>query len=231
MVKRDLPPEPTGVYQQRAVVICGDISRHRKFFGNSASIAAGLTIVRCPEDSGNLLSVLLQLNASVLVARQGFVEQLPQAMVIQITNFGTGCRVLAILETETLETPSAAKLLRLGCRGVLPRGFSSKLFRRAVLAVLKGELWAPRWLVSDLLSELLVAASLKNERGLTPQEVRVLELSLQGYTNSAIADKLFISLETVRWHKRRLNRKLRGRGQLRHAQAKASPQIQQAVAG
>jgi LuxR family maltose regulon positive regulatory protein len=53
----------------------------------------------------------------------------------------------------------------------------------------------------------------KGQNALTPQEQRILELSAEGHKNSAIAITLSISPETVRWHKRRLYRKI-GRGGL-----------------
>ncbi len=169
-----------------------------------------------------------RLNVSLVVARQAFIEQLTSAELIQLMNYGKSSHVLAIVENGCLET-SAAKMLRLGCRGVLPERFSSKLLRRAVLAVLRGELWAPGAVVSELLTNLLRAASLKTDNGLTPQEARILELTTQGYKNAAIAETLFISLETVRWHKRRLNRKLRGPS--RQPLAKATPPPWQMAAG
>lgn len=230
-MKNGFVPEPTAVERQRSVVLCGDITPYRKLFSDSAYKAAGFTIIRCAEDQGMAFSLLQQMNVSILVARESFIAQLPDAAVLQITNRGMGCCVLAILDSETLDTPSVVEMLRLGCRGVLPRQFSSKLFRRAVLAILRGEVWAPRGIVSELLSDLLRAASLKTENGLTPQEARILELSSKGYKNSAIADALFISLETVRWHKRRLNRKLRGPEQSRYPQTKVSSPPRELAAG
>ena len=220
--------EPAQFARQNGVVLCGDLFLHRKLFSDSVSMAAGLTLIRCPEDWDAALRLRQQMNVSLFVARQAFIEQLSSAALMQLTNHGNGGCILAILDGDTVEPTTAAKMLRLGCRGVLSRPFSSKLFRRAVLAILKGELWAPRGVVSELLSDLLRADSLKTENGLTPQEARILELTRQGYKNSAIADALFISLETVRWHKRRLNRKLRQSS--RYPQAKAIPSVREIAA-
>lgn len=206
--------------RQHTVVLCGDIFLHRKLLRDSVSKAAGLTLLRCSEDREQLFSLCRRLHVSLFVAPQSFLEQLTNSEFVQLTNYGKSCHVVAILESSALDA-TASKMLRLGCRGVLPPGFSSKLLRRAVLAVLSGELWAPGPVVSELLTDLLRTAFLKAENGLTPQEARILELTMQGYKNSAIADTLFISLETVRWHKRRLNRKLRGPSRL--AQDKAAP--------
>lgn len=221
--------EQPAVQDQRAVVLCGDIPVHRKFLTDKASSSAGLTLIHCSEDPAKTISIVQQLKASVLIAREEFIDRLADTTVLQLADFGRGCRFLAILGSETLETPSSARMLRLGCHGVLPRKFSPKIFRQALLAVLGGEIWAPRWLLAELLSELLREASLKANRGLTPQEARILELTSQGYTNSAIADTLFISQETVRWHKRRLNRKLRESSQTRDPQMKVTPPIRRSV--
>jgi DNA-binding NarL/FixJ family response regulator len=203
----------------------------RKLFSDSVARAAGLTAIRCSESLEELFLLRQQRNVTMIVARQGFLEQLPSSTVLQITNFGKGSHILAVLESNTVDAASATKMLRVGCRGVLPCRFPSKLFSRAVLAILRGELWAPQGVVSELLSELLRAASLKSDTGLTPQEARILELSSKGHKNSAIADALFISLETVRWHKRRLNRKLRGPDQERHAQMKVTTPPHELAAG
>lgn len=208
--------------RQHTVVLCGNVMLHRKLLSDSASSASGLTLVHCSENREEIFSLCRRLKVALLVASQTFIEQLTSAELVQLTNYGRSCYVLAILANESIET-SAAKMLRLGCRGVLPPGFSSKLLRRAVLAILQGELWAPRVVVSELLSDLLRTASLKAENGLTPQEARILELTSQGYKNAAIAEALFISLETVRWHKRRLNRKLRGPSPFPHPNVAPAP--------
>jgi len=230
-VKQGLLLEPSEAVGQHALVLCGQLLAHRKLFSESLAKAAGLTILRCAENLEEALSLRHRIKVSLYVARQSFLEQLSGSTVMQMTDFGTGSHVLAILDSNTVESTSAAKMLRLGCHGVLPSQFSSKLFSRAVLAILRGELWAPPTVISELMSDLLRAASLKTENGLTPQEVRILELSSQGYTNSTIADTLFISLETVRWHKRRLNRKLRASSLSSYPQGKASPPPQELAAG
>jgi LuxR family maltose regulon positive regulatory protein len=43
---------------------------------------------------------------------------------------------------------------------------------------------------------------------LTRKEIRVLQLLAEGYSNSAMAEKLFVSDSTVRTHLRNINMKL-----------------------
>jgi DNA-binding NarL/FixJ family response regulator len=98
--------------------------------------------------------------------------------------------------------------LKLGCHGVIPAKLPLRLLRRAVPSILAGELWAPRQVLSEMLLDLLHAPTAKQGNLLTPREGHVLELVRLGYTNAEIAATLFISHETVRWHKRRLYRKI-----------------------
>jgi DNA-binding NarL/FixJ family response regulator len=222
-VKKGLLLEPTEVRRDNAILVCGNLVNHRRLLDNSILRASGLTVIRCLENQEDIISLLHQADIAVIVIRQSFLEQLSESTVLQITDLGKGSHILAVLDCDSVDPAVASKMIRLGCRGVLPRQFSSKLFGRAASAILRGEIWAPRGVVSELLSELLQAATVKVQNGLTPQEARILELSSKGFKNSAIADTLFISLETVRWHKRRLNRKLRNANQSTHSQ-KASVQ-------
>ena len=228
-MKQGLSPEPSDAVRQHVVVLCGDMLPHRKVFIDTVSHTAGLAPIRCSEDRDELFGVCRLLKVSLIIARQSFIDRLSTADVVQLTNYGKGSNVLAIMDADAIEHAAALKMLRLGCRGVLPRQFSSKLLRRAALAMIQKEIWAPGAVVSELLSDLLRMASVKTESGLTPQETRILELTTQGYKNSAIAETLFISLETVRWHKRRLNRKLREPNRLPQSKAIAPPPREMAV--
>ena len=52
------------------------------------------------------------------------------------------------------------------------------------------------------------AASDNGAEPLTRKEIRVLQLLAEGYSNNAMAEKLFVSDSTVRTHLRNINMKL-----------------------
>lgn len=193
----------SGNLAQYVILIEGDILLHRKPFPKSFPLANRITLVRCSET--DTVSECKRLNPSLLVARQSLIEQWPARVFAELTNYGRGTYVLAILEAD--RTEAASRMLQIGCRGVLPFGFAPKLFRQAVLKILQGEIWAQNRLVANLLSDLLRLNAAKQSE-LTNQEHRIFDLIVQGYKNSAIADALSISPETVRWHARRLYRKI-----------------------
>ena len=55
------------------------------------------------------------------------------------------------------------------------------------------------------------APSAPLDEPLTRKEIRVLQLLAEGYSNSAMAEKLFVSDSTVRTHLRNINMKLNAR--------------------
>lgn len=197
-------PTKSDLRRQSTVLICGDILTHRKLFSRSSLIAHGVPVVRCSEDQ-DTIAIWMRLDPTLFFARQGFIEELANTDLMKLTDYGKLAYVQAILDQDTPE--AVTKLLRIGCRGVLPFRFSFMLFRRAVLKMLDGEIWAHGSIEANLLAGLRRANAGK-QRTLSPRQEQILELISLGHKNPAIAEALFISLETVRWHTRRLYRKI-----------------------
>jgi DNA-binding NarL/FixJ family response regulator len=190
------------------VIVCGEILPHGILGSDEFWAANRLALVRCSEEPIDVLSHCEKLCPSILVARQAFIEALPDHDIALITGLGRLARVLVLLDAESPE--AVKRMLELGCYGVLPPRFPAKVLRRAVPAILAGEVWAPRRVISEMLLQLLQARTEKQSNMLTPREEHILKLVTSGYKNSEIAASLFISRETVRWHKRRLYRKIGG---------------------
>jgi len=112
-------------------------------------------------------------------------------------------KILIVVEEE--DPRFCQKLLRMGFAGAIQRSASAAIFRRALDAVAQGELWASRKTISALVREFLSEASPKR---LTTREKEIIGLVAKGYKNREIADALFVSRETVRWHLRGIYSKL-----------------------
>jgi DNA-binding NarL/FixJ family response regulator len=117
-------------------------------------------------------------------------------------NFGRSIRVL--VEIEDHNGGKTAHLIRMGCAGVLSRDASPEIMYRAIKAVLAGELWVDRKTLSRIVRNMLHGIKC----GLTPREFEIYGLLAEGLTNCQIAERLFISIHTVRWHLRSLYSKL-----------------------
>lgn len=110
-------------------------------------------------------------------------------------------------------------MLRRGVRGVVNTNAASNLLIRFIRAVVAGELWFPRQLVSRCILESRGQAAVSNDDGqssLMPPltvtlSVREREVLMEigiGSTNDQIADHLCISQHTVKSHIYRIFRKI-----------------------
>ncbi|HVT93819.1 MAG TPA: response regulator transcription factor [Bryobacteraceae bacterium] len=136
----------------------------------------------------------------VVLAEPHLLHEAPSQTMLPLLSGGM-IRLLAF----TPEEDDGESLLRAGCMGVIDRGSPPHLFRKAVQTVAAGEMWASRKVMSRLLRASL---ALEGARILTRRETKILELICEGYSNQAVAEKLYVSRETVRWHLRSLYSKL-----------------------
>jgi two-component system nitrate/nitrite response regulator NarL len=142
----------------------------------------------------------------VLVAGGRLLEKVDAQIFPRLVDWGRRVPVLALLPAGA-GTGDAAVWLRLGCMGCIGVQESASRMKRALEAVAAGQMWAPRAVLAGLLREALCP----REPGcrLTPREQEILHLMAAGSSKTEIAARLFISMETVRWHVRRLAAKTR----------------------
>jgi len=117
---------------------------------------------------------------------------------------GPGRLTRLLVRVNHNDTVIIEGLLRMGCAGVLGEKISTSTLRRAVRTIGSGEIWASRRLISRILQECLF----DDKRRLTEREREILALIGGGYKNQEIAERLFISRETVRWHVKSLYTKI-----------------------
>jgi DNA-binding NarL/FixJ family response regulator len=130
------------------------------------------------------------------------VEQLTR----RLKSSGLETRVLVIgLEAQDPET-----VLRWGAWGLISRSSSGELFSRAVRIIASGQYWVGRELLTQLARKALYPEEppRKVKRVLSTREAEILRLVSAGKTNDQIAEALFIEVNTVRTHLRRIYQKL-----------------------
>lgn len=96
-------------------------------------------------------------------------------------------------------------LILKGVVGILPPSADSNLLKKAIKAVLAGELWLDR---STLLKILSGIKQREKNINLAKREKEIVFHICQGYRNKEIAQKLNISEQTVKSHCNRIYRKL-----------------------
>lgn len=103
--------------------------------------------------------------------------------------------------------------IKAGARGYLPKNTSRNELLEAIRTVHNGEnYFSP--LISSILMKSILKEDKENKQGdkpedlLSKREIEILVLFAQGFSNTEIAEKLFISVRTVESHKNHILQKL-----------------------
>lgn len=128
-----------------------------------------------------------------------------------LSGFAHGARTLVLGSSEDLRT--VIRALRAGAFGVLSRDTPTDKLLEVLRRMAEGECYLPPRFVPALLEELRGALSDRDREDvlidrLTERERDVLSLMVCGLDRPAIADRLYVSLNTVRTHVRNILHKL-----------------------
>lgn len=189
---------------KRVVVIGGRAKRHWERLADYFAASPEHVLVQTnSNDAKGSLEECRKLGSCVLIIDLESVSKVDPRVFARLVGQGRVIPVLVLVDHES--KAQYESLLKRGCMGFLRLDFPAWQFRRAVDAVIAGELWAPRRFVSQMCRDLLSAF---DPLKLTSREEEILALLAADRTNKEIADSLFISRETVRWHMRAIYRKL-----------------------
>jgi DNA-binding NarL/FixJ family response regulator len=149
-----------------------------------------------------LLAQCRRLAPCVLIAPDRLFDEVNSETLSQLIDYRRSVRV--VVEYHRMDSRRAESLILMGCAGLLNWDATAEQAARAVFAVLDGELWLSRKAVSQTLQKLIY----ETRCHLTPRENQILGFLNKGLKNQEIANRLFISPQTVRWHLRSLYTKL-----------------------
>lgn len=110
--------------------------------------------------------------------------------------------LLAVLFNVVPEQGIEARAVKRGLRGIFYKNDSLVTFKKGIQAVLNGELWFSRGILTKCLREAKYSAEYPEESRifLTPREKEVLLMIASGNSKDDIADELGISPHTVKTH-------------------------------
>lgn len=186
------------------VVVTGNVRDHLRRAGRSLTKDRGFVLVHCQDSIDEATRYCRRLAPCVWLLEREDLVKLDPSQFSSLVDFGRAIQVLVWISGE--EPDSALEpLLRLGCMGFLRQDASPASIRKAVRAVASGEYWTTRKLATRMLQRYFAA---EGPQKLTKRESEILQLIAKGYRNRDIAERLFISRETVRWHLRSLYSKI-----------------------
>jgi len=187
-----------GAVTMRSVVIAGSALP-------SIESYCGVPVERCRE---TLTELALFLNQ-------------PSTLLIVTSQFLRGPYSVAFWETARIsptlvgvaydpDEEDGVDLVLAGCSALVPHDVTPEQLAAIIDTLANGEIAVPARILSRALKHCLAQKSAV----LTMREQEVFRLACSGLRNQAIAEQLFISRDTVRWHLRSIHAKL-GRVQLR----------------
>jgi two-component system response regulator NreC len=114
--------------------------------------------------------------------------------------------ILTVHEDEAL----MREAIKAGASGYILKHAAEEELISAINIVLRGDVYIDPTLVKSMLVKDISKENSKTDMGesLTPREIEILKLIVQGYTNRGIGEKLHISVRTVEGHRANITEKL-----------------------
>jgi two-component system, NarL family, nitrate/nitrite response regulator NarL len=109
-------------------------------------------------------------------------------------------RVIVLTEAE--DERDAVRAMRLGARGIVPKQTARDLLVKSIRRVYSGEIWLNNRLTAEVMKAFTSSSDIgaRREPMLSDREKEIVQLIAQGFRNKEIAEKLFISEQTVKNH-------------------------------
>jgi len=186
------------------------VMRFTKILGQSNTVTCASTWSDVVQSITSTLFHVMILDP--VLARRSVVEA-----VAELSAASNDMHII-VVDTPPVPEPEQVSLFKLGVHGFCQRTISSQLLGKAVDAVVNGELWMRRSLITRIIDELTHSGSSARDSNsstgnsaiecLTPRELEVARMVQKGGNNKTIAKKLDISERTVKAHLSAIFRKL-----------------------
>lgn len=168
----------------------------------SLEVIEDFKIIAEAEDGKTAVAKAQELNPDVILMDIG----LPGLSGIEAVK---AIKILMLTSHERSEDVYAA--LSVDCDGYCLKDIDTVQLTAAIRAVHNGGVWLDPGIAKHVVKGHLKVGPAKesnNDAGLSERELEVLTLVVEGLSNQEIADRLFVSAETVKTHMRHLMEKL-----------------------
>jgi two-component system nitrate/nitrite response regulator NarL len=191
------------------VLIINDQNLFRDGIANILSAQPGIEIAACADTAATAVDAIRKLRPNV--ALMGWpatsVNSHKVFAAVQETKFHT--RVIMLIDEELKEDFLDA--VRQGCCGMVPKQTSTELLVKSIRKVHAGEFWLDRITTAEVIRRLAkkgggnsnagARLGLREQSGaLSAREREIVVLVAQGFKNKEMAERMFISEQTVKNH-------------------------------
>ena len=179
--------------------------------------AGGLTVVGAASSVREAVDVAVRAQPDLVVADLRLADGSGVDLVRRLADM-EGAPPRVVILTESRDPGDMLTALRAGAAGYLTKDQPPERLAVALNGVLAGEAALSRTMAAHLIDDvresqrrMLLASKLPHRERLTPRQLEILQHIAAGETTVEIADRLFLSPETVRWHVKAILRKLKAR--------------------
>jgi DNA-binding NarL/FixJ family response regulator len=183
-----------------ALIVQDAIFRSKDWAHRISDVSGDFVLVRFPDTVERLVHCCSRFENSIALIDHTMFDLISSDIWTSLTRCGGSVRLIARIEGNE-SADALARLLQRGCHGFASEHISRASLRRVLRVVSQGEVAATRKVLSRALHGLLAGSGSPK---LSRREQDVMALLSQRLSNKAIAQQLFISQETLRWHLRNL---------------------------
>ena len=172
---------------------------------------SGFAVIGEAADGVQALNLIEELHPDVLLLDLMMPRMTGLEALRELANSPKAVRT--ILLTAAISKEQIVQALQLGAHGIVLKDASTDVLLKSIQAVMKGKFWFGESSVNDLVEILHQylpppaaddGKHAKNNFGLTPRELDVVESIVSGFTNREIASRYSISEQTVKHHLRNI---------------------------
>jgi DNA-binding NarL/FixJ family response regulator len=195
-----------GAQSMIRVVIADDHPIVRDSVRKLLSLEADMEIIGEAGDGREVVGMVQRVDPDLVLLdlRMPGLDGLSVLQQLQQSNRRT--RVIVLTASE--DKNEFVQAMKLGCSGIVQKQSAPELIVKSIRKVLAGEIWLDSQATAAVMRQLAAppadvvpAASLGRECSpLSRREHEIVSLVAQGYTNKEMAQKLFISEQTVKNH-------------------------------
>jgi len=180
------------------IVIADDHTLFRVGLKSLLAMQPSVIVVGETDRTRNLEPLVVETRCDLLLLDL----QMGQSSLPDIPKLAAHVKVIVVTASEHPEDGGAA--MRAGARAVVFKRFAVESLLEAIQAVASGQIWMPM----ELRSAHPVDRSAADGTPLTDRERAIVRLVALGMRNAEVAQKLFITEETVKTHLNRVFQKL-----------------------
>jgi DNA-binding NarL/FixJ family response regulator len=188
------------------VLIADDSSLFRDGVSNLIAAQKDLEVAGTVDSASTANEQIRQVRPDIVLLGWPGSNTASQRIFAAIQEGKLPTRVIMMISDDGKE--DFVEAIRLGCSGIVPKRTSTELLLKSIRKVHAGEIWLDRISTADVIRRLAkkgtgtTARQGLREQGasLSAREREIVGLIAQGFKNKDMAERLFISEQTVKNH-------------------------------